>query len=248
MSPMVIIRQARLSLFARLVAKRPECILELCRAFWDVDCGWFSALRSDLAWFPCSSFFSGSSCLDVPSLWGAVALSPAAFARSVRRFAATRFANFDVPTAIPSIAPPLFFNSYCTDCGKCFNTYQKLALHKKVKHGLRDPVNALVDDVFCPVCLLFFHDRIRLLNHLKYRSLICRMNLLAQGPLISSERADELDVECRVLRRSRYAAGLRAHTTVLPVFRLQGPLPLPVSYVHVSSNTHILGNGRRHYG
>ena len=223
-------------------------MIELCKAFWDVDCGWFSALRGDLAWFSCSNFFSGSPCLDVPSLFGAVALSPSAFVRSVCRFAATRFANFDVPTAIPSIAPPLFFNSYCTDCGKCFNTYQKLALHKKVKHGLRDPVNALVDDVFCPVCMLFFHDRIRLLNHLKYRSLVCRMNLLAQGPLISSERADELDVECRVLRRSRYAAGLRAHTALAPVFRLQGAIPLPVSYVHVSSNTHILGSGRRHYG
>ena len=193
-------------------------------------------------------FFSACLCVDVPSLFGVVDASPVAFVRAVRRFASTKFANFDVPIAIPSIAPPLFYNSICLDCGKSFNSYQKLAVHRKVKHGQRDPINALVDSVHCPVCLLFFHDRIRLLNHLKYRSLVCRLNLLALGPLVSPERSDELDMACRELRRARYAAGLRVHVAIQPVFRLQGPLPLPVSYVSPIGRTHLLGRGRRHYG
>ena len=187
-------------------------------------------------------------CVDLPSLFEVVALSPKSFVRAVRRFAASRFANFDVPISIPLIAPPLFHNSYCSDCGKSFNTYQKLAVHRKVKHGQRDPVNALVDSVFCPICLLYFHDRICLLNHLKYRSTVCRLNLLADGPLVSPERSDELDGACRELRRSRYAASLRAHAATVPAFRLQGPLPLPISYVAPVGRCHILGNGRRHYG
>ena len=86
------------------------------------------------------------------------------------------------------------------------------------------------------------------MNHLKYRSLVCRLNLRALGPLVLLERSDELDFECRELRRARYAAGFRAHAATTPVFRLQGPLPLPVSYVAPVGRTHLLGAGRRHYG
>ena len=100
-------------------------------------------------------FFSAGPCVDVPSLFGAGDASPTCFVRAVRRFAATRLANFDVPISIPSIAPPLFVNSMCPDCGKSFNSYQKLSVHRKVKHGLRDPINALVDSVVCPVCLVY---------------------------------------------------------------------------------------------
>ena len=180
---------------------------------------------------------------------GIIAGDPKGGCGAVRRFASSKFANFDVPNSIPILAPPLFVKSLCGDCGKCFNSFQKLALHRKVKHGARDPVDLLVDTVFCPVCLLYFHDRIRLLNHLKYRSCICKLNLLAAGPLISPERAFELDLGCRELRRSRFAAGLRAHAAVVPVFRLQGPLPPPlIPIVSATRHSHILGNGRRHFG
>ena len=38
-SPMVMIRQSRLSLSARLAAKSPRCVLDLLKVFWDRDCG-----------------------------------------------------------------------------------------------------------------------------------------------------------------------------------------------------------------
>ena len=152
------------------------------------------------------------------------------------------------PCAFPLVAPPLFVNSLCNDCGKCFNSVQKLAVHKKVKHGARDPIDLLVDTVFCPVCMLYFHDRKRLLNHLKYRSRLCKLNLLADGPLISPERALQLDLDNRELRRTRFAAGLRAHAAVVPAFRVQGPLPSPrIPILSLTLNSHVLGNGRRHY-
>ena len=59
----------------------------------------------------------------------------------------------------------------------------------------------------------------------------------------------ELYLDSRVLRRSRFAAGLRAHAAVDPVFRLQGPLPPPlIPIVLLTRHSHMLGNGRRHYG
>ncbi len=101
---------------------------------------------------------------DIPSLYDSIAVDYRAFIRSVRRYSLTKFANFDVPSSVPSIAPPIFFNSYCLDCGKSFSSYQRLALHRKIKHGARDPVDCLINTVHCPVCMVYFHNRVRILN------------------------------------------------------------------------------------
>ena len=67
--------------------------------------------------------------------------------------------------------------------------------------------------------------------------------------LYSPERALQLDLENRELRRTRFAAGLRAHAAVVPVFRLQGPLPSPrIPILSLTMNSHVLGNGRHHFG
>ena len=78
-------------------------------------------------------------------------------------------------------------------------------------------------------CLPFvFHNRIRVLNHLKYRSTVCRLNLTLLGPIIDTDRAYVLDSECRLIRNSLRRKGLRAHAATDPVFRLCGPLPCPL--------------------
>ena len=120
-------------------------------------------------------------------------------------------------------------------------------MHRSVVHGFVDPVNCLVDSAHCPVCMLYFHNRVRLLNHLKYRSSVCRLNLTLAGPLITVDAARTLDVACRELRRELYAMGLRAHAARAPVFRLPGPLPPAVVFDDLSSRHHVLGIGRRHY-
>ena len=130
---------------------------------------------------------------------------------------------------------------------KVFANYQRMAVHRRVVHSHVDPVDLLVDGVHCPVCMLYFHNRIRLLNHLKYRSSVCRLNLMLAGPLISPERALELDRESRSLRRELYAKGLRAHSALAPVLRLQGPLPPAVVFDAKLSDHHVLGAGRRYY-
>ena len=159
-----------------------------------------------------------------------------------------RVLRFSVAVAVAG-APPLFLNSLCNICNKSFASYQRLALHRKIKHGIRDPVDCLVDTVFCPVCMKFFHNRVRVLNHIKYRSSVCRLNLTLAGPLISEEQAEVLDEGCREQKRILYAKGLRAHSAAAPCFRLCGPLPLPliVDGSKHSKNCHILGFGRNHY-
>ncbi len=186
---------------------------------------------------------------DIPSVYDSIAVDHRVCIRSVRRYSLTKFANFDVPCSIASVAPPIFFNSYCLDCGKSFSSYQRLALHRKIKHGARDPVDCLIDSVHCPVCMVFFHNRVRVLNNLKYRSSVCRLNLSLSGPIINSVQADILDEGCREFKRKLYAAGLRAHTATEPCFILCGPLPLPLVLDgnRMSNKCHILGFGRNHH-
>ncbi len=87
---------------------------------------------------------------------------------------------------------------------------------------------SVVDSVHCPVCMIYFHNRFRVLNHLKYRSSVCRLNFMVAGPLINNSQSDFLDEECRIIRRELYATGLRAHAATAPCFRLCGPLPPPL--------------------
>ncbi len=186
---------------------------------------------------------------DIPSVYDSIAVDYRSFIRSVRKYSLSKFANFVVPSSVPDVAPPLFFNSMCNVCGKAFSSYQRLALHRKIKHGFRDPVDCLIDTVHCTVCMKYFHNRVRVLNHLKYRSSVCRLNLTFAGPIINAEQAEILDESCREMKRKLYAAGLRAHSATAPCFRLCGPIPLPLieDGRRHSNNCHILGFGRNHY-
>ena len=93
------------------------------------------------------------------------------------------------------------------------------------------------------------HDSLKLMTELfiKYKSNICNIALKASGAVLTPEETIELNNSQRALRRTRYAAGLRAHAATVPVFRLPGPLPLPVIFTGSYGKIHILGNGRRHY-
>ncbi len=247
-SPMSIIRYIRISLFARIAGKSPLCFVDLLKTMWLDDFGWVSALRSDLKWLSYSGNLA-SPPEDIVSVYDSTAVDYRSFIRSVRRYSLSKFADFDVPSSVPAVAPPIFFNSFCSECGKSFSSYQRLALHRKIKHGIRDPVDCLIATVHCTVCMKFFHNRVRVLNHIKYRSSVCRLNLTLAGPIINVEQAEILDEECRALKRKLYAAGLRAHSATEPCFRLCGPIPLPliVDGSKHSSKCHILGFGRNHY-
>ena len=103
-----------------------------------------------------------------------------------------------------------------------------------------------VCDTVCPICLLDFHTRTRLLNHLKYRSKLCATTLLSsEVPLISRENADELDSKERDFHRALYARGQRRHKAKENVFRVPGPLLVNPLAPHNSS--HPLGLGRNHF-
>ncbi len=122
-----------------------------------------------------------------------------------------------------------------------------MALHRRIVHDFIDPIHVHIHTVHCPACRLYFHNRVRVLNHLEYRSKVCRLSLLLQGPCISKDEAQSLDVDCREGKRKLYALGLRTHAATNPVFRLTGPIPLPPFFTGGYGNVHILGLGRNNY-
>ena len=132
---MVIIRQARLSLLARLAAKRPTCILSILGAIWDKDVGWVSAVRGDLLWFSCASYFADPLFVSVPHAFESISASPCGFVRAVKKFSATKFANFDVPMAIPSVAPQCFRIPFVSSAARLFRLIRNLPSTGRLSTG-----------------------------------------------------------------------------------------------------------------
>ena len=106
MSPMSMLRYARLSLFARISFKVPAVVCGLLDVMWDLDVGWLNGVRSDLAWFSFSGLFEAPPG-DVKGVFGSVSgRDGGMFVKKVRAYSASKFANFDVPVAVQDLAPP----------------------------------------------------------------------------------------------------------------------------------------------
>ena len=80
----------------------------------------------------------------------------------------------------------------------------------------------MVDTTACPICLMQFHTRTRVVEHLAKDNQRCRTALAAAPPLLTAEQAEELDEEEARRRRQ-----LRAFDPLsrLPAHRLAGPRP-----------------------
>ena len=245
-APMSMIRSNRITLFHRIIVKGPPLLNNLIIFMQDVNYGWIDCIKSDLSWLSLSGDLSG----DSRSLSQMADSIRAGFplSRVVKKFAISSFANIIVPNSLPQFAEPIQHPCQCADCDKHFSSYQRMMVHRSRKHDYLDPINCYVSSNHCPICMLYFHSRVRVLNHIKYRSFVCKANLLLAGPILLDADARALDVAQREQNRVLYASGLRAHAATLPVFRLQGPLPPSILPANITpSEHHLLGNGRRHY-
>ena len=78
--------------------------------------------------------------------------------------------------------------------------------------------------IHCPVCLKLFWTRARLLNHLKYRSKVCKLNLVLRGTRVSEDEARIQDSAVAEDNASLYNRGRRNHFACDPVLQLCGPV------------------------
>jgi hypothetical protein len=168
---------------------------------------------------------------------------PHAFSRKVKDYCKSPFANivtqWATSPALSVFAKPV----RCYICGLQSKSYQAHCVHSFSKHGIKSSLRKYVPLTHCLVCLREFHTRENCLNHIRYRSKVCRSNLLMRGPSLSTEEANRLDELSKSDNVRLYAQGRRRHHVVDPCALLSGPL-LPVLLAEGQySALHPLGIG-----
>ena len=145
-------------------------------------------------------------------------------------------------------AQPSIKDFHCPHCVACFATHQSLMLHTFKAHNIKNVFRRYVGmESHCVVCLKMFWTRERVVNHIRYRSKVCREWHLKHEPYFSQEQADGFDSECMELNRSLQAVGCRRHKAAKPCVQLCGPL-VPISVdVSASSRHHPLGRGHNYF-
>jgi len=242
-SPINILRNARIQLLCRVLAKQPRAVLPLVLSSFDCDTGWSAAIVSDFRFIAHTlpQIFQGTNREVLSNI---IDTGPKSVSKSVKKFFCSPYANLDIghSTAPNPISLAIF---PCPDCAKVFNTYQKVSLHRFKAHGVKNDLRCYFRDTHCTACMLEFFTRPRLFNHLAYRSKVCRAHLYLRGPVISQDDADALDVVAAKDAVKLYAKGYRRHKAVVNAIRLPGPLE-PVIALCPSSH-HQLGFGRNIY-
>ena len=131
----------------------------------------------------------------------------------------------------------------CNACDKTFSSYQSYALHKFKKHGIKHIVRRYITGSQCPICLVEWWTRERAINHVRYRSEVCKLNLLLHAPTLSPEEADVLDAKDARLYRDFTKQGKRRHIAERPCMQAEGPLVQIVLDPARESVHHPLGVG-----
>lgn len=247
-TPSVIIRFARLSLFFRACSKSVFVLKVLIAALSNCNKGWIAALNNDCKWF--------SLCSNAPkigSIQEFLELDPAVFPQFIkclRKFAKSPFANLDAQLCYPElIVNPSNSEFMCVKCHSVKATRQACNLHMFKCFGYKDPIRKYVpeDSVTCDVCLVRFWTRERLLNHLRYRSSVCYHNYILRGPQINSIQADDIDLNLRSLNSKLYKSGHRRHYCESRAIREHGPLlPIILPFGSQYSAHHPLGKGHNY--
>ena len=115
----------------------------------------------------------------------------------------------------------------CLVCHLQFASLQQLSLHMFMSHGMKSHIRLYIKTTYCSVCLKEFHSRERVLDHIRYRSAVCRANLMLRGPVLTEVEAATIDEESREEHRTLAHACRRRHHVHCPAIQLPGPL-LPV--------------------
>jgi hypothetical protein len=246
--PMTMLRYARLSLFFRIVRKAPPNLLNIMVAQCGSNYkkGWAFSVLSDLSWLCQSEDFASCKNFNVDQ-WLSFLSDNDHFKcfSMMRKFCKTPWANVMSQWAITPTLSTFAMPMVCPLCSVSSKSLQAHSVHLARKHGIKSSLRRYVDSSVCGVCLVNFISRERCLNHVRYRSKVCKVNTLLRGPWISQDQATQLDEQELESNRKLYAGGKRRHHVRLPCFRMQGPL-LPILNSHHSDHS-AMGYGHNYF-
>ena len=246
--PLNIVRLNRIMLFCRIVRKDPPGLLDFAVCTSRFAGTWGHTVLGDLVWCCNCEKLQEHRSLGL-SGWAELLKNSSPWSRLPRIFRMylqCPFANISVAWNCDKVVAPVTLNLQCDKCDLKFSSEQSLALHRFKVHGCKNHMRQYVSDTSCPVCLRQFWTRERVVNHIRYRSQVCRTNLLLLGPCLSVEEADHLDEVESGANKSLQHKGQRRHHASIPVVRLQGPLRTVFSLPGSHSNHHALGVGHNY--
>ena len=166
-------KDARLSLLGRLCAKAPADLFSMVSALSSCEGSRAAMVCSDLQWLSSCPVYSIVHRLNFNTWCDIIEENPKFFKR---RFVKLRIAK--IPLAVDATKPVICSHSVSSACSECpmvSDSFQSLSLHMFEKHGLRNLWRRYVHmHTRCPICLCFFSNRERLINHIRHRSKICK--------------------------------------------------------------------------
>ena len=212
--------------------------------------GWPEAVKSDLKWLCGMSTFSSRSGDSFEDWSSYIRANSKPFRVKVKKYATTRFANCYCPPPAAHSSPeqPATFVCSFDGCPFMAPSKQQLSMHLFRIHKVKSVwKNYLGSHLFCPICLKYFHTRERVLNHVRYRSEICRHNLVIRfaDKMWTDAEVSELDSLEAESHVHTQATGKRRHHAEAPVIQMAGPL-LPIMLLGNDSTHHPLGRGHHH--
>ena len=208
---------------------------------------WANTIYNDLKWLSFFPQFTARKDWSFEQWCTAVIGEERAFKKNVVRTCRLPLANVVTQLATTESQAAAGRHFECNVCSKMFASKQKCSLHQFKVHGSKCIERRYVVDDSCPICLVKFWSRTRVLNHLKFRSKICRESLLIRPPLISEEDAVILDEAEKVDVAARAKKGLKPAYASKPCVQMFGPLVQVVSDPSTVSGHHPLGRGRNYF-
>ena len=208
----------------------------------DDSSSWCATVYTDLC--VVAAFFPDAAC-DFKDVCGHM-VQMGSPSKAIKKVMYSPIFRADVPLKPAKVQSALSFQ--CHMCSRCFPSNQTRALHLFKVHGVKSDVRLRIDTTHCPVCMLQFHTRERVLNHVKFRSKVCRTYICDGPPILTVEMADALDMQEQESNRKRAACGVRRHKLTKesgPCFRMPGPL-ISIN-VSAPSDHHTLGRGRNYH-
>ena len=240
LSPTALIRLSRMSLLLRIVKKSSSYLLYLLRTLPSFKGGWMSLVQKDIDLMSQHEHLAPLAGKDVSQAIDIFATHPKEWFNKVRRILRSPFFSLDLAGVKVPKNRSSTHEHICYRCSKPFATYQQLALHMFKSHGIKNPIGRFIDDTVCPLCLKQFHNRERALNHVRYRSLRCRLILFQRGPIMSQAECDRLDEACCEQNKKLYASGRRRHHASVTCLRVEGPLPSEEIFIRNNSHNRML--------
>ena len=236
-------------LFARISVKSTLPVIALAFSLQHVKNTWACCVLEDLRilsiFSGCQVMGRGSAFVNLEQWHGLISGIGAGIYKCVAKACCNPLCNsmYDKPAPIPEAK-----HFQCDECESTFSSSQSLSVHMFRAHGTKNMFRRYVgNETHCIVCMKMFWTRERVVNHVRYRSNVCKEYHLQFAPYFSQEQADQYDAVEAKSNRDLQHSGHRRHKAQKPCVQLHGPM-LNVSLQDGAySKHHPLGRGHQYF-